>query len=347
MSQTVAQFSVPDAEYIRKLPMSEVAEKLGLDVRGRWIRCPRDRAHWARLWLRKNKVKCFRCGARACWGTIDLVMLMLQVDIKAALDWVAARFDVPTRRRRITKNLMGTTRHLFVDYSDGRRPDRLELSLDTLRRSPVWAHLSPTARRLGAFLIQETPRESMILSLTYRELQTKLHAGNRGTITRAFEQLREAGLAETAREASDREGFGFYASRTIVRLTWASERFQSSLTVGGSATKYIGSKLNHESDKKVNHGERAANGQKTEPRKAAGKPMRTNQNEDFTSGRFEVFRDAVVSLSKSGITNIYEISCGACQKAHDGGAEFPFNALAASKAILRWNHPAEAGARLQ
>jgi hypothetical protein len=53
--QKLGEFVVPDAEYIRReLPMSEVAEKLGFDVRGRRVRCPQDRAHWARLWLRKN-----------------------------------------------------------------------------------------------------------------------------------------------------------------------------------------------------------------------------------------------------------------------------------------------------
>jgi hypothetical protein len=254
--QKLAEFVVPDAEYIRReLPMSEVAEKLGLDVRGRRVRCPQDRAHWARLWLRKNKVKCFTCGARACWSTIDLVMLALQVDIKAAIDWAAARFDVPKRRRRITRNLYGITRHLYVDYPAGKRPPYLQSSIDTLRRSPLWAHLTPTARRLAAFLIQTTPRESLALSVTYRELQSNLQTGNRGTLTKALEQLRKIGLIETQREASGNDGFRFYSSKTLVRLTWGSERFQSSLTVMGRATQYIGSKLNHESDKKVNHGE--------------------------------------------------------------------------------------------
>jgi hypothetical protein len=253
--QKLAEFLVPDAEYIRReLPMSEVAEKLGLKVRGRWVRCPQDRAHWARLWLRKNKVKCFKCGARACWSTIDLVMLMLQIDIKAAIDWVAARFDVPKRRRRITRNLWGKTRRLYVDYTVGQRPRHLELSIDALRRAPLWGDLTPTARRLTAFLIEAVPRDSLVLSVTYRKLQRSVQTGNRGTLKRAFAELCEIGLIETQREATGNDGFGFYASKTVVRLTWGSERFQSSLTAGSSATKSIGSKLNHESDKKVNHG---------------------------------------------------------------------------------------------
>jgi hypothetical protein len=66
---------------------------------------------------------------------------------------------------------------------------------------------------------------------------------------------RTIGLIETQREASGNDGFRFYFSKTLVCLTWGSERFQSLLTVMGRATQYIGSKLNHESDKKVNHGE--------------------------------------------------------------------------------------------
>ena len=66
---------------------------------------------------------------------------------------------------------------------------------------------------------------------------------------------RTIGLIETQREAGGNDGFRFYFSKTLACLTWGSERFQSSLTVMGRATQYIGSKLNHESDKKVNHGE--------------------------------------------------------------------------------------------
>jgi len=97
--------------------------------------------------------------------------------------------------------------------------------------------------------------ERRLIAIEDRELQQKVHTANRGTFKRAFAQLREIGLIETQREATGHDGFGFYASKTVVRLTWGSEPFQSSLTAGESATQYIGSKLNHESDKKVNHGE--------------------------------------------------------------------------------------------
>ena len=155
--------------------------------------------------------------------------VVLNLDVKQAIQWIATRFDVPKRRRRITRNLWGANRRLYVDYPDGKRPRRLEINLDTLRSSPIWASLKPTARRLAAFFIQEVPRDSLILSISYRDLQLKLEAGNRGTLKRAFARLCELGLIETQREASGNEGFGFYASKTLVRLTWGSESFQSSL----------------------------------------------------------------------------------------------------------------------
>lgn len=242
--QKVAEFVVPDAQYIRReLPVSEVAVKLGLDVHGRWVRCPHDRAHWARIWMRKNKLKCFSCPCRPM-TTIDLAMHILQADVNQAIQWIAARFDVPTRRRRITRNLWGVTRHLYVDYPARKRPRHLELSIDTLRRSPLWAHLTPTARRLAAFLIQATPRDSLILTVTYRELQGSVQTGNRGTLKRAFDQLRQIGFAQTSIEATERDIFGRFAGRTVIRLTWGSQRLQSLLTTEESATKYIGSKLN-------------------------------------------------------------------------------------------------------
>lgn len=238
--QKVAEFVVPDAQYIRReLPVSEVAVKLGLDVRGRWVRCPQDRAHWARIWLRKNTVKCFSCRCRPM-TTIDLAVHVLQADVNQAIQWIAARFDVPKRRRRITRNLRGITRRLYTDYPACKRPRHLELSIDTLRRAPFWAHLTPTARRLAAYLIQATPRESLVLSVTYRELQRSVQTGNRGTLKRAFDQLREIGFVQTSIEATERDVYGRFAGRTVIRLTWGSQQFQSLL----SATKYIGSKMN-------------------------------------------------------------------------------------------------------
>jgi hypothetical protein len=335
-----ARFEVPDARYIRvELPVSEVAQKLGLAVRRRWARCPEDQGHWARIWMKANRLKCFTCPTRPL-TTIDLVMKVLGIDVNQAIKWIAARFTVPMRRVRLTTNRRGNTKHLYVDYPSCDRPTRLHPSVDLLRRAPAYARLTPTARRLAAFLIERIPRESMTGSFSYRELQAQTHTGNRGTLARAFEQLRTVGLVQTAREASQAEGFNFYAARTLVRLTWGSPRFQESLS-GGSATKSNGSELNHDAGKELNHEADAATRQKSEPRKEPDKAMKTKPQFADEKGRFGEFERAVRELASEGMTDFHQISFAACYRAHDAGEEFPFNALGAVKSILH------AGARLQ
>jgi hypothetical protein len=251
--------------------------------------------------------------------------------------WFDSNFDAPRVRVRVTTSRWGKTRPKFTAYRAMERPANLEPSITRLRKAPVWAALTPTARRLADYLLKTTPRDSLAMTTTYREIQNAAHIGNRATLKRALSQITDLGLIETAREATGKEGFGYYASRTTIRLTWGAEKLQQSLfAMGGTATKYIGSKVNHESDKKVNHEERGANGHKTEPREGTGKPMQTKRKLGDGKGRFEAFERAVREAAGAGITDLYEISAKGCWAAHDSRQEFPFNALGAVKSLLNW-----------
>jgi hypothetical protein len=263
--------TVPDAAYVRReLRISDLAMKLGLDVRGRWVRCPYDRGHWARVWVRKNAVKCFHCRRRPL-STIDLVVEVLGNDVGEVLRWIAPHFDIPRRRLRVTTNRFGTTRHAYVDYQAIKGPARLKPCAAALRRSPGWPRLSHGARLLAAFLLDTIPRETLVLTTTYRELQRNTGIGNRGTLKRAFGQLAAIGLVETAIEATGREIHGRLAGQTTVRLTWGSEAFQSWLNFRGAATKYIGSKLNQVESRNGQETEPGTR-QRTEPGEAAPSP---------------------------------------------------------------------------
>ena len=198
--RNLSESRVPDADYVRgELPISDVAGKLGLQVKvkGRRVRCPNDLSHWARIWVRKNAVKCFHCR-RPPWSTIDLVMQMLGNDVGAALRWIRERFDVPLRRVRVTTNRWGVTRHRFVDYPSLKRPTRLEPGVGALRRSLGWPKLSHGARQLALFLVEAIPRDTLLLTTTYRKLQRNVGIGNRGTLKRALGQLAGIGLVKTA-----------------------------------------------------------------------------------------------------------------------------------------------------
>ena len=238
-----------------------VAQQLGLTIKGRWVRCPNDQAHWARLWLKKNKLKCFRCGARPL-SNIDLVMNVLHTDVNGAIKWLAARFDVPRVGRRITTNLRGLTRRLYVDYPARPRPPRLEPNVSTLRRAAAWPSLTHAARLLAPVLLEIIPKSTLTITTTQEELRRLAGISNRGTAKNALLQLERIGLAATAREAADREPrSGRFTTALRLRLTWGSAAFQAWLATGGSATRYRCSKLNtvkpangHE----IEHGARGA-----------------------------------------------------------------------------------------
>lgn len=227
---------VPDAEYIRReLPVRDVAERLGLEPTGPRLRCPLDRSHWASLWLRKNMVKCFQCRCRP-WTGIDLVMEILQLDVRGAIDWVAAQFDVPRRRRRITTNRWGATRHCFVDYPANPRARRLIPSLAAMRRTPGWPRLSHAARLLAAVLLDIIPRDTWVITTTQEELRLLTGIADRRAAKNAIRQLVEIGLVATAREGADRDArSGQFTTVLCARLTWGSPRFQRWLS-GAHAT---------------------------------------------------------------------------------------------------------------
>ena len=236
---------VPDAQYIRReLPIADVGRALGLEPCGRRLRCPTDRSHWAGMWLRKNSVKCFTCRSQP-WSTIDLVMVSLGMDVGAALAWLAQHFDIPKRRVRVTTNRYGLTRRRYVVYPTVPRPKRLEPSGASLRRAPGWPKLSHGARQLALFLVDAIPRDTLLLTTTYRKLQQDVGIGNRRTVRRALSQLEEIALIRVSGEADPHATDGRFCNRTCVRLTWASPAFQQWLCTGSAtATKYSVAQVN-------------------------------------------------------------------------------------------------------
>ena len=242
--RNLSELRVPDADYVRgELPISDVAVKLGLQVKGRHVRCPNDLSHWAQIWVRKNAVKCFQCR-RPPWSTIDLVMQMRGLDVGAALRWIGERFDVPQRRVRVTTNRWGTTRHRFVDYPSLKRPTRLEPGVGALRRSLGWPKVSHGARQLALFFVEVIPRDTLVLATTYRKLQRDVGIGNRRTVRRALTQLEEIGLICADVEASSHDMRGRFANQTVIRLTWGSGMLQDWLTGRVPATKYSVAQVN-------------------------------------------------------------------------------------------------------
>jgi hypothetical protein len=242
-----------------------VARALALDPQGRRLRCWLDRSHWASVWLRRNRVKCFVCRTKPL-TTIDLVAALLDLTLREALEWLAKRFDMPRRRlMRIDRGVLGTSRPLPLIVKC-RTPKRLVPDVSTLRRAPGWPFLSHAARLLALVIIERIPWHTPTMVTTQEQLRGFAGIADRRTAKKALAQLETIGLVATQRVASERNPLnGQFTTELCINLEWGSEKFQDWLKHPRSrATKYRCVELHtvetanrHE----IAHGEEVANRQ--------------------------------------------------------------------------------------
>ena len=88
-----------ELQQLRDLPIEEVAERLGMEVRGHKALCPFHDDHHASLsfHIRRNTFRCFVCDAHG--GTIDLVMRCLHKDFLEACQWLSGKTYEPQRSK--------------------------------------------------------------------------------------------------------------------------------------------------------------------------------------------------------------------------------------------------------
>ena len=90
-----------ELQQLRDLPIEEVAERLGMEVRGHKALCPFHDDHHASLsfHIRRNTFRCFVCDAHG--GTIDLVMRCLHKDFKEACQWLSCGTTISSSPSKI------------------------------------------------------------------------------------------------------------------------------------------------------------------------------------------------------------------------------------------------------
>ncbi|MBR4243059.1 MAG: hypothetical protein IKR98_04075, partial [Bacteroidaceae bacterium] len=76
-----------DIEKLRSLPCEGVAQRLGLTVKRHKALCPFHDDHTPSLTFKKNKFRCWSCGASG--DAISLVMKVLGKDFREACRWLA------------------------------------------------------------------------------------------------------------------------------------------------------------------------------------------------------------------------------------------------------------------
>ena len=80
-----------ELQRLRDLPIEEVAERLGIEVRRHKALCPfhQDRHPSLSFHTGRNTYRCFVCGAHG--GPIDLAMQMLHTDFRDACEWLGGQ----------------------------------------------------------------------------------------------------------------------------------------------------------------------------------------------------------------------------------------------------------------
>ena len=79
---------------LRQIPILEVAERLGIRIKGKKALCfsGHDTKPSLSFLPEKNIWKCFGCGLRG--SSIDLVMHVKEVNFKGAIDWLSTSFGI-------------------------------------------------------------------------------------------------------------------------------------------------------------------------------------------------------------------------------------------------------------
>jgi len=159
--------TVPDLEWAkRNVSILEVADLLGLEQRGNYLRCWRPDAHQhadrtpsVGIDARRNRVKCFVCDARQL-SAVDLVHSVLGLETYEAVCWLAARFPIPTIRKG--KHLKSRSKSVVrLPANTSGHP------LEFLIRSGVWASMSAAECRLLPVLQVFTDRDTGLATLSY------------------------------------------------------------------------------------------------------------------------------------------------------------------------------------
>jgi hypothetical protein len=185
----------PDLEYIRRrLSVRDVARELGLEVRGRSsARCWRTDAHQngdrspSLFFTRLNRCKCAVCDAQTM-SNLDLIQAVLKCDLRHAVEWVTARWDVPDvprgkhakrREPQATRYRVGTT----------------GLPFEVLVHSCLYRSLSKSAQILLPVILAFTDHETGWATMSYRALRQFAHLSFRG-VSEGLRELRRIGLLE-------------------------------------------------------------------------------------------------------------------------------------------------------
>lgn len=193
---------VPDIREAKRIPITDVADRLGIERCGAMWRCWRPNNHKhadhtpsVSVWRRKNRVRCFNCDGRTL-STVDVVQSVRRLDVFAALLWLDENFGPLPRIEKKRRN-QDSSSHWYGPAGKGGR-------LEAVILSGLLAELSNNEARLLFVLDSFCDVEANRCTMSYRALQR--YSGIRGDrhLAAAIRGLRRIHLLEVERGSGGR-----------------------------------------------------------------------------------------------------------------------------------------------
>lgn len=155
-----------------------------------------DRTASVGLHQRRNVAKCFVCDARAL-STIDLVMSVLGLDFRAAMQWIASRYKIPNAAK-------GAHLRHRERWPERYRVGASGSGLETLIRSGIWAALTPAQRSIVPILDMFADAGTHRVTISYRGMMRYAGVRSQSTVATALKRFRALRfLRAEARQDSD------------------------------------------------------------------------------------------------------------------------------------------------
>jgi hypothetical protein len=224
--------ALPDFKWINaQIPILEVAQKLGLVVRGKKMICPDCGKRRLTFTTIHNGWKCWSCepGGKMR-SVIDLVMAHRNCPAYEAAKWITENWRVAGRVQiEYSENARGKVRHTYQRYQPIPVPDRSQPSLEAIVASPGWREMPLSARVIAVTLFaMALGADNHVVSIGRRMLGELAGVHKPAAVVEAVREMEAIGLF-----AVDKGSWGIrgYKASTF-RLTWWSRAFQAWLSRG-------------------------------------------------------------------------------------------------------------------
>jgi len=234
--QTEQARGLPDIQAAKRIPIDEVADRLGLDRHGRMIRCwrPQNHQHGDRtpsvgIQARKNRVKCFVCDAKRL-SPVDLVQNVWGIETFDALRWLDAHFGPLPRipdGKHLSYRSLGSQGRVGAN---GR--------LEPLVRAGILGELNHADVRLLQVFDAFCDPTTNTCTLSYAALRRFAGIASDKTISSALKRLQNMHAIEIQRGSLQRTLPGQDAARcSTYTLTLEHSDFLRSLQICHTATR--------------------------------------------------------------------------------------------------------------